>query len=108
MDCEIYDVIRSVAQGIVIDDDTLAVDVVDRVGPQNHFMTDPHTIKHLRSAWQPGVMDRRNPAQWEADGKPATADHDRQRAKELLATHEAPPLENETELIEIIRKIEAG
>ena len=108
MDCEIYDVIRSVTQGIVIDEDTLAVDVVDRVGPQNHFMTDPHTMKHLRSAWQPTVMDRRNPAQWEADGKPATADHAGKMARELLETHRAPALENEAELLEIIRKIEAG
>lgn len=108
MDCEIYDVIRSVAQGIVIDDETLAVNVVDRVGPQNHFMTDPHTMKHLRSAWQPRVIDRRNPAQWEADGKPATADHAGKMARELLETHEAPPLENEAKLLEIIRKIDAG
>ena len=108
MDCEIYDVIRNVAQGIVVDDETLAVDVVDRVGPQKHFMTDPHTIKHLRSAWQPTVIDRTAYAQWEAAGKPSTQDHAKTKAKQILETHEPPALENEEELLAIIKRIESG
>lgn len=108
MDCEIFDVIRHVTQGIQVDEETLAVDVVDRVGPKNHFMMDPHTIKHLRSAWQPAVIDRTGYAQWEKAGKPSTRDHAKKRAKEILDTHEPLPLTNEAELLEIIQNIESN
>ncbi len=108
MDCEIYNVIRNVAQGITVNAETLAVDVVDRVGPKNHFMTDAHTLRHLRSAWQPTVIDRSGYAQWEAAGRPATRDHAATLARKILATHEPPPLETEDELMAIIREIEAS
>ncbi len=107
MDCEIFDIIRQVAQGIRIDQETLAVDVIHRVGPKNHFMTDPHTLKHMRSAWQPMIIDRSGYEQWAASGKPATRDHAKKLAKQLLNRHEPPPLENEAELLEIIREIES-
>lgn len=108
MDCEIFEVIRQVAQGIQVDEETLAVDVVDRVGPKNHFMTEPHTLRHLRSAWQPTVMDRSAYSQWEAAGKPSTRDHAGKRARKLLDTHEPVPLTEEKALVEIIQTIEAG
>lgn len=107
MDCEIFDMIRNLAQGIQVNAETLAVDVVDRVGPKNHFMTDPHTLKHLRSAWQPTVMDRTGYTQWEAAGRPSAADHAAKKAETLLETHTPLPLENEAQLLEIIREIEA-
>lgn len=108
MDCEIYEVIRNLARGIKVNEETLAVDVVDQVGPKNHFMTHPHTLKHLRSAWQPTVIDRSGYTQWEGAGRPATRDHAKKRAKEILETHDPRALENETELLEIIKKIESA
>jgi trimethylamine--corrinoid protein Co-methyltransferase len=108
MDCEIFDIVRNVAQGIDVTEETLAVDVVNRVGPKNHFMTDPHTLKHMRSAWQPTVMDRSSYSQWEAAGEPHTQDHAKKLAKRLLASHEPEPLANEAALLEIIQGVEAG
>ena len=105
MDCEIFDIIAQVARGIRVDTATLAVDVVDRVGPKNHFMLDTHTLEHMRSAWQPTVMDRSGYDQWAAKGRPATRDHAGRLAKEILATHEPPPLAQEDELLDIIRSI---
>jgi trimethylamine--corrinoid protein Co-methyltransferase len=53
MDCEIYDVIRCVVEGVKVDDESLALEVIDRVvNTERHFMTDQHTINHIREIWQ--------------------------------------------------------
>jgi trimethylamine--corrinoid protein Co-methyltransferase len=47
MDCEIYDVIRRVVEGVNVDEESLALEVIERVvNTEKHFMTDPHTIRH--------------------------------------------------------------
>lgn len=108
MDCEIFEMIRQVSQGITVDDETLAVEVIHRVGPKNHFMTDPHTIRHLREAWQPTIIDRSGYSRWQAAGKPSSRDHARKKAKALLASHKPMPLQNEAELLEIIEGVESS
>ena len=42
-------ILQRLLRGIEINDDTLALDVIDRVGPRSEFLTDEHTLKHLRS-----------------------------------------------------------
>ena len=36
-------------QGIGVTPETLALDVIDRAGPRGNFLTEPHTIEHMRS-----------------------------------------------------------
>ena len=35
---------------IPVDEETLALDVIDRVGPGGHFLGQPHTRRHMREA----------------------------------------------------------
>ena len=37
MESEIYGIVQKVADGIVVDDETLALDVIKKVGPQRHL-----------------------------------------------------------------------
>lgn len=108
MDCEIYDMVRTVAQGIRVDDETLAMDVIHRVGPQSHFMTDPHTLAHMRESWQPRVIDRSPHDKWVEKGKPATRDHAREQAVSILESHRVAPPAAAAELAAIIRSAESG
>ena len=59
MDCEIFSIIRKVMQGIVVDDETLALDVIHNVGPGGNFLSQKHTLKHMREIFIPQFMDRR-------------------------------------------------
>jgi len=40
---------RRYVQGIVVDKDRLAVDVIRRVGPGGHYLEDEHTMRYMRS-----------------------------------------------------------
>jgi trimethylamine--corrinoid protein Co-methyltransferase len=106
MDCEIYDIIRNVVQGIRVDEDSLAVDVIQQVGPRNHFLTETHTIENIRKIWQPLVIDRSSDEEWVAKGRPAAMEIARQKAKEILKNHKPVVLKQASVLQEIINEYE--
>ena len=93
LDAEIFGLVRHLAAGIEVDDATLAVGVIDEVGPGGHFLAEDHTIEHMRALWQPRLFDRGTWEAWEAAGRPSARDRARERARSLLASHVPAPLE---------------
>lgn len=92
MDCEIFSIVHKTLQGIVVDDDTLALDAIRAVGPGGNFLAQKHTRKHMREIFVPRFMDRRPYNEWEAkrdDGR----DWALARARDILATHKPDPLD---------------
>jgi trimethylamine--corrinoid protein Co-methyltransferase len=109
MDCEIYSIIHKMMQGIVVDDETLALDVIRNVGPGGNFLSQKHTLKHMREIFIPKFMDRRPYNEWEQkhdDGR----DWALEKAREILKTHQPQPLDVDVsnELKRIIRSVETG
>jgi trimethylamine--corrinoid protein Co-methyltransferase len=103
MDCEIFSIIAKVMQGIVVDDETLALDTIKGVGPGGNFLSQKHTLKHMREIFIPQFMDRRPYNVWEEkhdDGR----DWALEKARQILKTHQPEPLDPaiSTELKKII------
>jgi len=93
---EIVAMVRGILDVVEVNDETLALDVIDRVGPGGHFLSDPHTLAHCRSAhWHPVLMDRANYDQWTAAGKTTYQQRLNERAREILSTHQPAPLSEE-------------
>jgi trimethylamine--corrinoid protein Co-methyltransferase len=107
MDCEIFDVIRQVMEGILVDDETLALDVIHAVGPSGNYLAQKHTKAHMREIWLPDFIDRRPYADWEKDKK-ASRNRARAKAKELLKNDTPDPLDPKisAEFEKIITSIE--
>jgi trimethylamine--corrinoid protein Co-methyltransferase len=92
MDCEIFSIVHKVMQGIVVDDETLALDVIRTVGPGGNFLKQKHTLKHMRELFIPQFMDRRPYNAWEEkhdDGR----DWALEKARKILSTHQPEPLD---------------
>ncbi len=109
MDCEIFSIIHKVMQGIVVDDETLALDVIRNVGPGGNFLSQKHTLKHMRELFVPQFMDRRPYNVWEEkrdDGR----DWALEKARHILSTHQPEPLDSgvSAELNKIIASFEKG
>lgn len=84
---------KRVVDGFELSEEALALDVIDRVGPSGHFLTDPHTIKHFRKeTWIPKLIDRTNFQNWEKNGKTTLLDRVNRHVKEILDTHQPEPL----------------
>jgi len=70
IDNEIIGMVMRAVEGIKVDDDTLAFDVISQVGPGGNFVTSKHTRKYMRSEhYQPLLSDRESREDWESKGK---------------------------------------
>lgn len=93
LDDEIYHTNRIIAEGIEIDSDTLALDVISKVGPRGNFLSQKHTRKHMREIWIPELTHPRP----RMDGSSQEDVIARARAKfdQILSEHQPEPLEDE-------------
>jgi trimethylamine--corrinoid protein Co-methyltransferase len=92
MDCEIFDIVHQMMQGIVVDEESLALDAIRAVGPGGNFLTQKHTKQHMRDIWVPQFMDRRPYGVWE-EKRDGARDWARDKARYILATHQPEPLD---------------
>jgi trimethylamine--corrinoid protein Co-methyltransferase len=93
MNDEIIAMTRRLMRGIEVNDDTLMLDLVDRVGPGGEFMSTKETAKRCRKEiWTPTLMDREPWVNWEAAGALTMQDRIKSRLREILDTHQPPPL----------------
>lgn len=56
--------IESMMAPIEINEETLALDLIDEQGPDGQFLDSDHTMKHFRERWYPRVFDHGNFDQW--------------------------------------------
>ncbi len=107
MDCEIFDIVYKMMQGIVVDESTLALDVIRAVGPGGNFLKQKHTKKNMRQLWLPKYVDRRPYEVWEQE-QDGARDWARAEAQRILAIHRPEPLEAKlsAELRRIIASVE--
>jgi trimethylamine--corrinoid protein Co-methyltransferase len=92
MDCEIFSIIRKMTEGITVDDETMAIDVIRSVGTGGHYLAQNHTRKHMRDLWMPHLMDRRPYEKWLADPTGARQ-LAHKKALNLIQTHHPEPLD---------------
>ena len=78
-----------------VDEDTLALDVVDRVGPGNHYLKDEHTLRYMRTEYYfpSDVINRQSRHDWEADGAKDARSRAKEIARRILAEHEPTPID---------------
>jgi trimethylamine--corrinoid protein Co-methyltransferase len=96
-------------EGIRVDDVSLAVDVISKVGPGGHFLGEKHTRENLRrEQHMPSmVLDRLSPDAWVKEGSKDSALRAKERAQTILSKHTpvALPVEVENSLEDEMKKI---
>jgi trimethylamine--corrinoid protein Co-methyltransferase len=110
IDNELNGMVGRMLDGIRVTDETLAVGLIQQVGPlPGNFLKTHHT----RTMWQqeqfvPRLSDRLGYESWLQQGSKGVADKARDLAREVIATHEVPPLpeEQDRELERILRAAE--
>ena len=109
MDCEIYSIVHKMMGGIIVNEDTLALDTIKAVGPGGNFLSQKHTLKHMRDLFVPQYMDRRPYNVWEEKGDNGV-DWALDKARQILKEHQPEPLDTQlsAELQRIIATVEKG
>ena len=84
---------RRLLGGLVLTAETLALDVIEEVGPGGEFLTRKHTRRNMRTAqWRPSIFNRLGYQQWEDAGSLDLRELARRKAKGLLGTHRPEPV----------------
>ncbi|UCG82449.1 MAG: trimethylamine methyltransferase family protein [Dehalococcoidia bacterium] len=69
VDNEILGMVMRAVEGVNVNEDTLAFDLIKDVGPGGNFVTARHTRHYMRREhYQPSLSDRNNRDDWEAKG----------------------------------------
>ena len=107
MDCEIFSIVHKMMEGIVVNEETLALDVIAAVGPGSHYLGQKHTRKHMRELFMPQFMDRRPYSEWETK-KDDARDWALAKARKTLKEHQPDPLKENIskEFDRIIKSVE--
>lgn len=97
LDDETYADVFRLIRGIEVDEDRLALDVIDKVGPMGNFLAQRHTMKYLREGemrnsplWDKRTMDRAK-----AEGIRPIQEAAKERARQILRDHETTPLDRD-------------
>jgi trimethylamine--corrinoid protein Co-methyltransferase len=96
IDAEIGRMLHRLAQGIEVNDETLALDLIHKIGPGGNYLASKHTLKHLEKAhYMPEISDRRSYETWKKAGSKTVVEVAREKAKEILEKHQPTPLEKD-------------
>ena len=92
IDSKLWEQVRGFMRDHVIDESSIALDVVRQVGHGNTFITHPHTAKHFKNelTFKNTAMDK-----WEATMSDSMVDDARSIARTLLSEHRVPAYDSE-------------
>jgi trimethylamine--corrinoid protein Co-methyltransferase len=94
---EIIGQVKRIVRGVEVDEETLALDVIAKVGPGGDFMRQRHTARHYKSEWFfPTLFNRRRYQDWTDGGRQDLAARAQEKLLGILASHKGPPLDEET------------
>lgn len=89
LDDDIAGMVERYLGGIEVTDETMAVDLINEVGPiPGHFLNKAHTrMWWKKEQFLPRVDDRLSYPEWVQKGQKNAIDHARERMEQILATH---------------------
>ena len=84
-------------RGIEVNTETLALEVIEKVGPGGHYLDQDHTYNHFRSeSWMPDLMVRSAYDEWHNQGAKDMATRIQEKLEDIVKNHHAPALPDKT------------
>jgi len=93
---EIISFVRRLLYGIDLSAESMALDVIDQVGPGGDYLGAEHTARLFRHVWYPRLLDRRAHHDWMNHGQPTVLSRAKEVARETLAKHQPQPIPDAT------------
>lgn len=85
--------VRRIVEGVKVDEDTLAVEVIKKVGPGNQFLTERHTFEHFKKeTWRPAIINRQRFDHWVNDGRKPLGQVVNEKTRGIIENHEPEKL----------------
>jgi len=93
IDDEFYSMIFRLVSGLEVTGDTIAVDLIKKVGHDGAYLKEEHTRRHYKQEHRlPLLFDAQFRNAWQATGGKDTAQRASERVHKILANHKPKPL----------------
>lgn len=93
IDQEIVKMIRRILQGIPVNKETIGLDVIKSVGAGGNYLSQRHTLKHMRSELSTtNLINRRMRDNWIKAGSMDMPQAANEQARQILESYQATPL----------------
>lgn len=80
-------------EGIVVDEKSLAFEVISEVGPGGHFLGHPHSVKFFKKEmFFPNLFDRQSEPLWAKAGGKRIEEIAREKVLHILSEHKPDPI----------------
>jgi len=111
IDNEIVSMAKKIITGIEVTDETVALDLIKKVGPGGSFITERHTLEHFKKEiWIPKITDRTFPDAWVKAGARDLWVKAKEEVEKILKEYEVPQLSNDikAKIMEIAERARGG
>jgi trimethylamine---corrinoid protein Co-methyltransferase len=86
--------LQQFTEGLDLSDESLALEAVREVGPGGHYLGCAHTQRNFKTAFYTSPLaDNNSYEQWETEGARDASRRAIERARQMLASYEPPPLD---------------
>ena len=89
---EILGFLRAAIAGIVVNDETLALDVIEELGPTGSYLGHDHTLRHYKEPYYSKLLDKNPHSVWEKRGATTMEQRATKMVDDILAKHKVEPL----------------
>jgi trimethylamine--corrinoid protein Co-methyltransferase len=89
--------LRAATRGVRVNEETLALDVVEELGPTGDYLQHPHTMKHVREPFYSDLMHKGVFSQWEQQGKKSMEQLAAEKVDQILESHTVSPLADDVQ-----------
>ena len=94
LDADQLTMMDSMVSGIDVSENGLALNALREAGPGQHFLGNAHTQANFETAfWRSSMTDNKTFEQWDIEGRIESEERARARAREMLASYQAPELD---------------
>jgi trimethylamine--corrinoid protein Co-methyltransferase len=96
IDNDIIAMEKKAMEGVVVNDETLAVDAIKEIGVGNDFLAHPSTMQNIDLASDPQIFDRFMIGDWKAAGGKSAVDIAHEVVMDVMKNHVVKPIPEDT------------
>lgn len=106
---QMVDWIKTFFKDIEVNDETLALDEIARIGAGGSYLASKHTRKHFKETWYPDLFERGIYADWKQKGGKSLGERAAEWVTKILDGHKPDPLPDDilARLHEVVKRAEA-
>jgi trimethylamine--corrinoid protein Co-methyltransferase len=101
--------LRAATRGVVVNDETLALDVIEELGPTGDYLSHEHTLRHFREPYYSRLADKGTYSQWVDRGATTMEERAAKEVDKILEKHkpESLPADIQRDIARLVERDQA-